>query len=121
MTIHDSYPIPLISDIITRLNSKTVFSKIDLAKAFHQIPVHPDDVCKIAVITQFGLFEYIKMPFGLRNAAQSFKRHIGHVLRNLDFAHPYLDDIFIFSDNTLSHTKHLHEVLQRLNKPADKH
>ena len=111
MTIHVAYPMPLISDIITRLNDKTVFSKIDPAKAFHQIPVHPDDICKTAVITPFGLFEYIKMPFCHCNAAQSFQRYIDHVLRNLDFARPYLDGILIFFRNS----KHLHEVLQCLN------
>ena len=75
----------LISDILTKLNNKTCFSKIDLKKAFHQIPMNPDDICKTAVITSFGLFEYLKIPFGLRNAAQTFPRHIDHVLRGLDF------------------------------------
>ena len=102
MTIHDAYLMPLISDIITRLNGKTVFSKIDLAKAFHQIPVHPDDVCKTAIIALFGLFEYIKMPFGLSNAAQSFQHYTDHVLCYLDFASPYLDDILIFSYKTFA-------------------
>ena len=115
LTIHDAYPMPLISDILTRLNKKTVFSKIDLAKAFHQIPVNPADICKTAVITPFGLFEYLKMPFGLRNAAQSFQRHIDYVLRDLDFTRPYLDDILVFSEDSHSHTEHLHQAFQRLN------
>ena len=106
---------PLITDILTKLNKKTVFSKIDLAKAFHQIPVNPDDICKTAVITPFGLFEYLKMPFGLRNAAQSFQRHIDYVLRDLDFVRAYMDDILVFSQDVRSHADHLHAVFQRLN------
>ena len=113
--IHDAYPMPLISDILTKLNNKTCFSKIDLKKAFHQIPMNPDDICKTAVITPFGLFEYLKMPFGLRNAAQTFQRHIDHVLRGLDFVSPYLDDILVFSEDTASHLDHLHTIFQRLN------
>ena len=50
------------------------------------------------------------MPFGLRNAAQSFQYHIDHVLRDLDFVRPYLDDILIFSDDSHSHAEHLHQV-----------
>jgi len=106
VTIHDAYPMPLISDILTKLNNKTCFSKINLKKAFHQIPMNPDDIGKTAVITLFGLFEYLKMPFGLSNAAQTFQRYIDHVLRGLDFVSPYLDDILVFSEDTESHIDH---------------
>jgi len=115
ITIHDSYPMPLISDILHNLNGKTVFSKIDLRKAFHQIPVTIEDIPKTAVITPFGLFEYVMMPFGLRNAAQSFQRHIDTILRDCSFAKPYLDDILIFSSDNVSHRIHVHEVLKKLN------
>lgn len=115
ITIHDSYPMPLITDIMNSLHGMTVFSKIDLLKAFHQIPVAPDDIMKTAVITPFGLFEYVMMPFGLRNAAQSFQRHIDTVLRDVDCARPYLDDILVFSPNISVHQEHLDSVLRKLN------
>ena len=54
------------------------------------------------------------MRFGLRNAAQFFQRHIDYVLRGLDFASPYLNDILIFSENTASHIDHLHTIFRRL-------
>ena len=116
LTIHDSYPMPLISDILNNLSGQHVFSKIDLTKAFHQIPVAEEDIPKTAVITPFGLFEYLMMPFGLRNAAQSFQRHIDFILRDLNFARPYLDDILIYSSDVISHDIHVRQVLRRLHE-----
>ena len=116
ITVHDSYPMPLITDIMNKLTGSTCFSKIDLNKAFHQIPVLPEDIAKTAVITPFGLFEYIMMPFGLRNAAQSFQRHIDYVLKDVTAATAYLDDILIFSSDSLSHKKDVHDVLTKLNE-----
>ena len=69
----DLYTCPNIADLTARLEGCTIFSKLDLRKGFHQIPVRPCDVPKTAVITPFGLWEFIRMSFGLRNAGQSFQ------------------------------------------------
>ena len=64
----DLYTCPNIADLTARLEGCTIFSKLDLRKGFHQIPVRPHDMHKTAIITPFGLWEFICMPFGLRNA-----------------------------------------------------
>ncbi|BHF69597.1 hypothetical protein SprV_0301264300 [Sparganum proliferum] len=81
---------------------KAVFSNIDLVRAFHQIAVAPEDVTR-----PFGLFEFICMPFGLRNAAQTFQRFIGQVLRGLPFVYVYIDDPLVASRNEKEHKEHL--------------
>jgi len=116
VTIKDAYPMPLLPDLIQRFANCQVFSKLDLAKAYHQIPMDEDSIAKTAVTTPFGLFEYLRMPFGLCNAAQTFQRFIHMVLAGLDFVAVYIDDLVIASVDVESHRGHLMEVLKRLNE-----
>lgn len=115
-TIPDRYPPPMISDLFERLSGKTVFSKLDLVKAFHQIPMNVDDVQKTAIITPVGLFEYLVMPFGLRNAAQTCQRFLDTIFRGDDFVFSYIDDIFIMSESTDQHEAHLRVVFNKLRE-----
>ncbi len=75
-TLVDRYPLPNIQEFNYFLHGKSIFSKIDLIKAYHQIPMNEEDIQKTAIITPFGLFEFPNMTFGLCNAAQTFQRFI---------------------------------------------
>ena len=74
----------------------------------------PGDIAKTAVITPFGLFEFLRMPFGLKNSAQAFQRLMDSVFRDLPFTFVYLDDILIASPDHHTHAFHLRTVFQRL-------
>lgn len=114
VTKPDKYPIPYLSDSTHFLQGKTIFSKVDLIRGYHQIPVAEADIPKTAVCTPFGLFEWVKCPFGLRNAAQAFQRIMDQVGGDLDFIFIYLDDILIASSSEEEHYRHLETLFDRL-------
>lgn len=115
VTVIDKYAPPLIQSLFLVTHGKQIFSTIDLDRAYNQIPVHDSDISKTAITTPWGLYEYLGMPFGLKNATQTFQRYMDYIFRGLDYVFIYIDDILIMSENDAQHRDHLQQVLQRLS------
>lgn len=114
-TIPDSYPVPHIHDFASRLQDTLIFSKINQTKVFHQISMDTDDIPKTAVTTPSGVYKFVKMPFSLRNAIQTFQHLIDKVLLGLPFTYTHTDNIMIVSNDVSAHKQDLHEAFQRLS------
>lgn len=87
-TVPDRFPLPLISDQIARLGGAKYFTSIDMASGFHQIPVEPESIKKTAFVTPDGQWEFLAMPFGVRNGPSVYQRAIMEALGEL--AHTYV-------------------------------
>ena len=103
-----------MQDFAANLAGCTIFSKIDLVKGYHQVPMAAADIPKTAIITPFGMFEYVYMPFGLCNAAQTFQRMMDVIMQGLPHTFVYLDDCLVASRNMEDHILHLGQVMDRL-------
>ena len=116
LTTDDRYPVRNLQDFNADLRGKSIFSKVDLLKGYHQIPVNPDDVKKTAVITPFGLFLFPRCPFGLKNAGQDFQRLMDKILGEIPHTFVYLDDILIASSTQEEHLEDLERVFSILEE-----
>ncbi|EGD81417.1 hypothetical protein PTSG_11841 [Salpingoeca rosetta] len=115
-TVKDSYPLPLIDDIIDSLCDARIFSTLDLRSGYHQVRIRAGDEDKTTFRTRYGTFRFLVLPFGLTNAPPTFQRLVNNVFKQeMDkFMAPYIDDLVIYSKNEKDHEQHLRQVLQKL-------
>lgn len=118
ITVKDVYPLPLIEECMDTLSGVKYMSTLDMAGAYWQINIAPEDRHKTAFITKHGLFEHVKMAFGLTNAPATFQRAINLVLRGLTWKEvlAYLDDVVVISSTFQQGIDRLREVLTRFRK-----
>src|SRR5580692_3178868 len=118
VTRKNQHTLPLISEILDRLNGAQYLTKIDLQDAYHRIAIAKEDQWKTAFRTRYGHFEYCVMPFGLTNSPATFQAYINKALSGLVdvICVVYLDDILIYSENLEDHRRHVREVFERLRR-----
>ena len=116
VTKMDAYPIPSMERMIEKVASAKYISTIDLTKGYWQIPLETSTIEKSAFITTKGLYEFLVMPFGMKTAPATFQRMMSEiVLRGLEFADAYIDDVEVDTPTSFSqHISELRQVFQRL-------
>ncbi|BBL52464.1 hypothetical protein QKP79_gp3 [Aucuba ringspot virus] len=116
-THKDQYSLPGINSIIKAIGNAKVFSKFDLKSGFHQVAMEESSIPWTAFITPDGLYEWLVMPFGLKNAPAVFQRKMDNCFRGTeDFIAVYIDDILVFSENLQEHEEHLKIMLEICRK-----
>lgn len=116
VTMGDPYHLPVIEQLIQKMSLAKYFSCMDIVSAFWQVPMNPDHIQYTAFIAPNGKYEWIRMPFGLKNASTTFQRLIDAVLRGHSNATAYVDDSFVFSKTFEEHLVHLREAFTRFRK-----
>ena len=110
---------PKVEDICSKLNGATYFTTLDLRAGYHHIPLDKPSIPKTAFNSPFGKFEYVEVPFGLAQAPANFQELMTGILKDLNFAIAYLDDIIIFSKIPQEHLFTYQNGLQKtqISKP----
>ena len=115
-TTRDAYPLPLPDEVQDWLAGSSIFSTLDLQSGYWQLPVNPADKEKTAFCPGpgMGLFQFLRMPFGLSRAPSSFQRFMDKIFQGLSYVTIYLDDILVHSPDKETRKAHLLEVFNRL-------
>ncbi|MBW0493592.1 hypothetical protein O181_033307 [Austropuccinia psidii MF-1] len=116
-TIPDRYPIPRIHETLTQLSKERFITSMDVLKAFHQnaFTTHAREF--LSIISHCGIYEYLRMPFGIKNAPSHYQR-----MMNTIFPHElseewliiYIDDIIICSETWKLHLERLSSLLMKI-------
>ncbi len=107
---------PQIQDILESLYGATIFSTLDLKSGYWQVGMDEDSIQKTAFVTKNAQYEFVRLPFGLKNAAATFQRLMNNILRDYigNFCFVYLDDIVIYSKAVQDHFQHLKQLFAKL-------
>ena len=117
MTIAEHTPLPHIGDVLDKLSGSSLFTTLDIAFSFFQVPLHPSSHEKTAFVTPDGQFQFKFLVMGLKNATSVFQRTLRHVLRDSigNGVESFIDDLIIHTKTPEEHLALLERVFQRLS------
>ena len=116
VTVADLEPMKTPEDLFQHLGKSNYFFKIDLSKKYWQIPVAEEDVKKTAFVTPDENYEFIQMPFGMKNSGATLMRGQRMLISDLENVDSYIDDLIVFTEDWDTHIRVLDELMNRLQQ-----
>ena len=110
-TTFDAFPVPDIDSLVCQLNGAKFFSKVDFSQFYHQLPLQESDRPKTAFFADGQLWQYTRLPFGLRNAVAVCSRVMHAIFERVPNVLIYIDDLLIFAPDKETHDQTLRKVL----------
>ena len=117
-TTSDKHPLPRVQASLDSLGGSSGFSVLDQSRAYYQGYISEGDRHKTAFVTPWGLYQWVRIPFGLTNAPATFQRFMEETVGEFrdKFAIPYLDDVIVYSKSFDEHLGHLSSMLRRIRE-----
>ena len=107
------YSIPLIDEILTRVQGCKYLTRLDIIAAFNKLRMHSESEDYMIFVTSLGIYKYRVLPFGLTNGSATYQQYINDILFEYlnDFCQAYLDNILIHSKSKKEHVRHVRLIL----------
>ena len=116
----ERHPMPTLDDLIADLNGATIFSKLDMTQAYHQLELEESSRHMTTFTTHVGLRRYKRLLFGVNAASEIFQNTIANLLQDIPGSKNLSDDIIVYGKTQEEHDKNLHAKLKRLEESGAK-
>ena len=110
----EHYPMKTVEEVAAQLAGATVFSTLDASSGFWHVKLDEKSSKLTTFNTPFGLYRFLRLPFGINSAPEIFQRRITQTFEDIDGADAIVDDILIWGKDVTEHNKRLEQVLQRV-------
>jgi hypothetical protein len=116
VTPQDRYPMPIPDELFDSIGDSNIFTIVDLRQGLNQIMLAMKDRKKTTFHGSNKLWEWLVLPFELKNAPIFFQRVMDHAFKGAYFLKCYIDDVLVHSKGLLQHLAHLEELFKRLHE-----
>ena len=116
VTVADPAPMTTAEDLFGKVRKCQYYSTIDLSKGYLQIPVAEEGIHKTAFVTPDGCYEYVRMPFGMKNSGATLVRGMRKLLQDMDNVECYIDNLIVYKKDWATHLQVLNTLLEKLRR-----